>query len=173
MPGKHAPRSVLSFYLSLARAVAGALAAVGVLVAVVLVLLNLVLGRGESPPSALPTVEGAPAASPEATLPTLETPTPSPTGTALAPGRVTVAVLNGTTRRGLAAATAERIRRAGYRVVDVGNAPRTEESTIFYRPGARAEALAFQERFPEFGVLQESTQTGQAMLRVVIGADFP
>jgi hypothetical protein len=126
---------------------------------------------------------GSPAISPRATVSTkspsprptaTRTISPSPTPSTLAPAKVTVHVQNGTPRQGLAAQTAAKIRDEGYRVTTVNNAPADlAKSTIFYRKGARDEALVFQETFPEFTVLEEATGTQSAMLRVVVGADYP
>lgn len=46
---------------------------------------------------------------------------PDPEATPLEPGEVTVTVLNGTTRSGLAGTTAEELGERGYEVADVGN----------------------------------------------------
>jgi hypothetical protein len=172
MPGKHAPASPRSYYVSLARALGAALGAVGLMVAAVLVL----LGRGDGTDQ-----NASPAISPRASASRSVSPTPSvspsPTSTAspttLAPSRVTVHVQNGTARTGLAARTADAIRAKGYDVGPVNNAPRFAKSTIFYRSGGRDEALAFQEAFPEFTVVRAATGTQTTLLRVVIGADYP
>jgi hypothetical protein len=172
MPGKHAPVSARTFYLSLGRSVGGALAAVGIMVALVLV----VLDGGKNTEAGSPAIDTSPRSSPSPTPSATTTPSPtaSATPTILTPARVTVAVLNGTNRSGLAQRTADRIKEAGYPVVTVGNNSAPEEtSTIFYRPDAREEAVAFQKRFPEFTALKESTQLGNSILRAVIGADFP
>jgi hypothetical protein len=126
-----------------------------------------------------PAISPRPSASTRAPSPrptTTRTASPSPTATAstLAPAKVTVHVQNGTNRQGLAGETATKIRDKGYRVTTVNNAGASfSKSTIFYRKGAKNEALAFQETFPEFTVLKEATGTQSAMLRVVVGADYP
>jgi hypothetical protein len=101
------------------------------------------------------------------------TPTPASTPSVLPARSVSVQVLNGTARNGLARETANKIKAVGYRITGTGNAPRRAKSTIFYKKGSRDEALALQEQFPEFTVVTESSATGGAMLRVVIGADYP
>jgi len=174
MPGKHAPVSPRSYYVSLARALGAALGAVGLMVVAVIVLLS----RGGGTDQA-----GSPAITPRATVSTSNasphsTPSPTPTTSSTAPAaaQVTVHVQNGTARSGLAAATAEKIRAKGYNVVKVDNfsgAPRPAKSTIFYGRGAKDVALAFQAAFPEFTVVQEETGTERAMLRVVVGSDYP
>jgi LytR cell envelope-related transcriptional attenuator len=172
VPGKHAPVSSRSFALSLARAVSGALAVVAVIV--VVAVLALRSGDNKAAEPRTPRVEASPThrASPRPTPgPTLS---PSPAG-ARAPSEVTVVILNGTKRSGLARRTAERLRQAGYDIVDTGNAPATDQSTIFYASGARADALALSRRFPELGVLEtaDTAMARRARLTVVLGADFP
>src|SRR5438093_2585558 len=165
MPGKHAPASPRSYYVSLARALGAALGAVGLMVVAVVVLLSRGGGSDEA---------GSPAITPRSSMTTSSsprpraTPTVTPTGTTapstLAPTKVTVHVQNGTQRRRLAADTATKIRDKGYRVTRVDNAGTAfAKSTIFYRPGSRDEALAFQNSFPEFTVLKAATGTQTAM----------
>lgn len=169
MPGKHAPESSASFILSLSRAAGGALLAVAVMAILVVALLN----RGNAEPQG-PTVAN-PASTP--TRSTTPSPTPSlsssPKPSVLAPSKVTVQVLNGTARTGLASATAQDIEKAGYKLGGTGNAARTDKSMIFYRKGRRAEALAFQQIFPDFTVLKEAPASQATILRVVLGADWP
>lgn len=176
MPGKHAPASPRSFYLSLARALGAALGAVGLMVAAVLVLVS----RGGDGPN-LPTVSNArstvAATSPAPTLSATLSPSPSvrPTPSVLPVNQITVEVRNGTNRNGIGRATASKISDEGYRIGFVGNQrPTVAKSTLYYRPGRRAEALAFQKIFPEFTVVRESTALPQGTtLRVVIGGDYP
>lgn len=172
MAGNHAPASPWSFYLSLGRAVAGALAAVGLIVALTLV----ATGRG-TPATRGPgaATSPSPTPTPTATPGAATTPAPEVTPTVLPADRVTVAVLNGTSRSRLAARTAARVRAAGYAVTTVGNAARIAKSTIFYRADSRAEAEAFQRSFPQFTVLKEAPSglATNAILTAVIGADFP
>lgn len=172
MPGKHAPESSASFILSLSKAVGGALAAVAVMTILVVALLN----RGDAEPQSQgPTVlEPTGTAAATSPSPTPSSPTPKPSPTVLAPNKVTVQVLNGGTgRTGLAAQTAQEIEKEGYKLAGTGNAPRTDKSTIFYRKGHRAEALAFQRLFPDFTVLEEAPSSQSPILKVVIGADWP
>lgn len=70
-------------------------------------------------------------------------PKPAPVGAPkLAPGDTAVLVLNGNGRTGAAASEAERVRRKGYRVASVGDAPRRDytRSLVMYRPGYAADA---------------------------------
>lgn len=172
MPGKHAPASPRSFYMSLARAVAAALGAVALITIAIVVLLNRGDGKSES---ALPIVSNSPTRSTSPSPTSSPTPTATATRRVLPANQVNVEVLNGTTTNGLARETAQKIEAEGYEIVTVGNArPTIAKSTVYYRPGRRAEALAFQEAFREFTVLRElrSLPSGTT-LRVVIGGDYP
>jgi len=176
MSGKHAPDSPRSYYVSLARALGAALGAVALMVIAVVVLLSRGGGTDQATSPAISPRPGASTKSPSPRPTTTGTTSPTPTATAstLAPANVTVHVQNGTSRSRLAAQTATKIRDKGYQVTTVNNAGASfSKSTIFYRKGAKDEALAFQETFPEFTVLKEATGTQSAMLRVVVGADYP
>jgi hypothetical protein len=172
MPGKHAPKSSFSFYLSLARAAGGVVGAI-VLVAVLTV---VAFGGRDEKTSKAPLAQGT-------RTPTVKTlapsPTPlvvpSPTPTIRAPSRVTVSVLNGTGRSGLAARTAAQVRDLGYKVKNVDNATATQVSTIYYQPAFEAEARALQEHFPQFTQVKPAGDTisRDAMLTMVIGKDYP
>ena len=173
MPGKHAPASPRSFYLSLARALAAALGAVALMVIAILVLLNRGDGKDEG---ALPVVSSSPTRSTSPSPTVSPSPTPTATKSVLPVNRVTVQVLNGTTRTGLARDTAKKIEDEGYKIVgQPGNQrPPIDKSTIYYRPGRHAEALAFQEAFPEFTVVRElKSLPSSTILRVVTGGDYP
>jgi hypothetical protein len=58
-------------------------------------------------------------------------------------GELSVIVLNGNGRSGVAHAESDRVRRLGYLIGSVGNAPRTDfaHSLVMYRPGYKPEAL--------------------------------
>jgi hypothetical protein len=174
MPGKHAPASPRSFYLSAGKALGAALGAVGLMVAAVLVLLSR---GGTEPTTGSPAIQSnRPVASSKnpTPKPTTTTPSPTPTPSVLPANQITVEVLNGTSRSGLARSTGKKISDAGYRLMRVGNSTtRFAKSTIFYQSGRRGEALAFQKDFPDFTVLRQSSATGGAILRVVIGSDYP
>ncbi len=174
MPGKHAPASPRSFLLSLARALGAALGAVALIVIAIVVLLTRGDGKSLGDPTVSSPTSRATVTSPS---PTPSSPSPSPTATrsVLPANLVNVEVLNGTTRNGLARDTASKIEDEGYKIVKVDNQrPPIPKSTIFYRPGRRAEALAFQEAFPEFTVVRESESLAAGtVLRVVIGGDYP
>ncbi len=100
----------------------------------------------------LATIGGDATALPEANLDvTVQKPAPSTTTVDAAPppaparDGVSVAVLNGTTTAGLAAATATQLRELGYANVTTGNTPPvTAESVVYFRDGSQpaAEQLA-------------------------------
>jgi hypothetical protein len=139
------------------------------------ILVVALLNRGNAEEPQGPTVAN-PASSPTRSTtpsPTPSTVSPSPKPTVLAPSKVNVQVLNGTGRTGLAAAVAQDVEKAGYKLGGTGNAARTDTSTIFYQKGRRAEALAFQQIFPDFKVLKEAPASQATILRVVLGADWP
>ena len=172
MPGKHAPASPRSFYVSLGKAVGGALGAVGLIVLAIV----LVAGRGGgtkqagSPAIQTPSASHSPAPTPSAST----TPTPKPTSSTLPKRQTIVDVLNGTNRNGLERSKGKKITDAGYRLGRTVNAPqRYAKSTLFYLPGRRAEALAFQEAFPDFTVLKQARFSGGATLQAVLGAAYP
>lgn len=176
MPGKHAPASPRSYYISLARAGGAALGAVALMVIAVVILLS----RGGDDKNKLaggPTIESPrPSASRSASPRPSISPTVKPSATTpstLPKSKITVDVLNATNRSGLARTTMRQVTDAGYRAGKTGNAESLAKSTIFYRPGARDEALLFQKDFPGFTVLRESSSIGSATLRAVIGVDYP
>jgi LytR cell envelope-related transcriptional attenuator len=61
----------------------------------------------------------------------------------LSRGKTSVIVLNGNGRAGAAAASAEAVRRFGYTIGTVGNAPRTDftRTLVMFRKGYRPEAV--------------------------------
>jgi hypothetical protein len=168
MPGKHAPDSPRSYYTSLARALGAALGAIGLMVVAVVILLSRGGDddkRAGSPAIQSPRAGASRSASPRPSRSPTASPTASPTSSTLAKNKIVVDVLNSTNRPGLARRTMNEIAAAGYRAGRTGNAERLAKSTIFYRPGAREEALAFQKEFPDFTVVRESSSIGSAVLR--------
>jgi LytR cell envelope-related transcriptional attenuator len=172
MPGKHAPGSSKSFYLSVGASVGGALAALGLVLALVLVALN---AGGDDKKAGSPAVSTPPTTKSPSVKPTASV-SSTPASTVLPANRVTTAVLNGTKRTGLAGKFADQARKAGYPVLRTGNAPADfAKSTIYYRPDAQDEALAFQKRFPRFTVIAPlpPNYPSDVLLTNVLGADFP
>jgi LytR cell envelope-related transcriptional attenuator len=170
MPGRHAPKSPLSFYVSLGRAAAGVVGAV----ALVAVLAVVAFGnRGAKKPDATGGVPGTPAAS-VVSSPSVS-PSPTPSSSVRAASSVTVVVLNGAGRPGLAGKTKPKVAAEGYKVLKIGNARATKVSTIFYEPGYREEALALQQAFPGFTQVKpaDNSIAPGANLTLVLGADYP
>lgn len=178
MPGKHAPDSPASFYWSLARAATGAAAALGLVVAIVLVAVN----SRDGSPAATPTETGTGRATPtqvRTTEPTDEpTTVTSPTEEQLVPrARIRVDVLNGTDTAGLAADTAEDIRSEGYERILVGNADadgRPYRTTIFYEEGFEDEAQRLLADVPSLLRIRpkRATTQGEGNLTVILGDDY-
>ena len=119
---------------------------VGISVAVVELVVLLVIGSGALLRTVSHSVQRAaeqqalaPSASTSAHRPTAARHTAA-TVAALSPSRVHVLVLNGNGRAGAAAAAAARVRRRGYRISGVGNAPQhIARSMVMYRPGFAGE----------------------------------
>ncbi|TMK83900.1 MAG: LytR family transcriptional regulator [Actinobacteria bacterium] len=173
MPGKHAPESPASFYLSVARAVGGALVVLGV-VAVIAVAAT---GSGGKKPNAQtstppPTASTGPSSS---SAPSNTQVTPTPTTTAPNLSSITVDVLNGTTRAGLASALANKLKSDGYTIKKVANqATHQTATTIYYKAGAKAAAEAMLAAHPELKRVAPATSSTPATvtLTVVIGDDY-
>ena len=99
-------------------------------------------------------------------------------GPAVVPGRVTVAVLNGTTVGGLAAELGRKLRRQGFRLGNVTNSTDQQraESVVLFAPGSEREAsevgrrLKVDQREP----IDPESQTlaGDASVVVIAGADL-
>lgn len=171
--GKHAPQSSLSFYLSLGRALGGAAAALGLVAAIAVV----AAGGGSDETKAGDAARRPPDGKRITPSPTVA---PSPTATieggdgrTLPPRRVSVIVLNGDGRRGLAARTADRVSKEGYEVLDVSNEAITRTSTVFFGEGFAEEARALQKAFPEFTKIEAGERRQEPDLLLVIGKDFP
>jgi len=170
MPGKHAPKSPLSFFLSLGRAAAGVAGAIALVVVLAVVAFG---NRGDKK------AESGGVPSNGTPLPTITvspltiSPTPSPS--IRAPSTVTITVLNGAGRSGLAGRTRTQVIAAGWKVVKIGNAAINKKSTIFYESGFEKEALALQEKFPGFTVVKpaDNSIAPGANLTLVLGSDYP
>jgi hypothetical protein len=102
---------------------------------------------------------------------------PRRTGAAVKPGNVTVAVLNGTTVPGLAAALRDQIAAAGFRkgMINDFSDQQLAASVVQYAPGHQAEAQAVGRRF---GISRREPVTadsralaGDATVIVIAGAD--
>jgi hypothetical protein len=103
--------------------------------------------------------------------------TPERSGVAVKPGTVTVAVLNGTTVNGLAAALRDQIAAAGFKkgTINVFSDQQLAESVVEYAPGHQAEAKAvgrivgISQREPV--TANSRALTGDATVIVIAGAD--
>jgi hypothetical protein len=102
---------------------------------------------------------------------------PKRSGAVVKPGNVTVAVLNGTTVPGLAAALRDQIAAAGFKkgTINVFSNQQLAESVVQYAPGHQAEAKAVSRRV---GISQLEPVTadsrapaGDATVIVIAGAD--
>jgi polyisoprenyl-teichoic acid--peptidoglycan teichoic acid transferase len=100
--------------------------------------------------------------------------TPAPTPGATAPANTQVSVLNGLGTAGLAAATADDLRRSGYRIATVGNAPSADlsRSQIAYAPGNLADAKALAGTLLGGASLVEDSTLAPAHLTLVLGPGF-
>jgi len=171
VPGKHAPESPASFYLSVARAVGGALVVLGV-VAVIAVAAT---GSGGKKPNAQTSTPPASTAPSSSSAPSNTPVTPTPTATAPNLSSITVDVLNGTTRAGLASALANKLKSDGYTIKKVANqATHQTATTIYYKAGAKAAAEAMLAAHPELKRVAPATSSTPATvtLTVVIGDDY-
>jgi hypothetical protein len=81
---------------------------------------------------------------------------------------VTIRVLNGTKRNGLAHDVAALLRRRGFHVVGVGNAKRVTRTEIRYAARAEAQARTVAEHFTSALL----TRTAATRLTVVLGPDY-
>jgi hypothetical protein len=102
---------------------------------------------------------------------------PRRSGVTVKPGNVTVAVLNGTTVPGLAAALRDQIAAAGFKkgMINDFSDQQLAASVVQYVPGHQAEAQAIGRRF---GISQREPVTadsralaGDATVIVIAGAD--
>ena len=128
-----------------------------------------------------PASTAPPTTAPATTASTTSEPTGATgtTGTTLrSPKGVTVQVLNAVFVPGLAHRVADRIRRAGYDVVAANTALGSYSvSRIYYTDGHKADAEAFQARFPAFKVILPASQaqarlSREVALHVIIGQNY-
>jgi polyisoprenyl-teichoic acid--peptidoglycan teichoic acid transferase len=101
-------------------------------------------------------------------------PAPSPSADAAAPAGIRLAVLNALGTTGLAAATATSLRRSGYRIATVGNAPSADlpRSQIAHAPGHLADAKALAGRLLGGASLVEDPTLAPSHLTLVLGPGF-
>jgi hypothetical protein len=171
VPGKHAPESPASFILSVGRAAAGALVVLGV-VAVIAVAAT---GSNKKPTAKSSTPRVTTTTHPPTVSPSAVATSPTPTASASTAPKVTVNVLNGTTRTGIARALATKLSGEGYAVKTVATEPKHQAvTTIYYRPGQAAAADALLAAHPELGKVAAATSTTptNATLTVILGDDY-
>ncbi|HEV8420679.1 MAG TPA: LytR C-terminal domain-containing protein [Actinomycetota bacterium] len=113
------------------------------------------------------TVSNSPSSTPTGT------PTPTPSRKAKVKG-VVVLVLNGTTRRGLAAEVSRTLANAGYKMKVPGNAKSIRRTIVYYRADSLPEAqLIVQKYFPD-ALLRRAPASvpDDVRVEIVLGADF-
>ncbi len=100
--------------------------------------------------------------------------TPAPTPGATAPANTQVSVLNALGTTGLAATTATELRRSGYRIATVGNAPSSDlaRSQIAYAPGDLAEARTLASTLVGGASLVEDPTLAASHLTLILGPGF-
>ncbi|WP_327696338.1 LytR C-terminal domain-containing protein [Streptomyces sp. NBC_00459] len=118
-PRMRRPRGRRRFVLGLVASVA----ALGLIGWGTLQLIDVFTGGGSKATAAGPKSDCATKATPTATAPTAPRTLPKP-------GGITVNVLNATPRSGLAKQAADELRRRGFRIGDVGNAPKAYDKKI-------------------------------------------
>ena len=176
MTGKHEP----PFSTTLFRLATATLRAA--LVAAALVVGLFVLSRA-FPQQETPVPQATGGGGPP-TTPPQETSPPSDQGTTPAPDKpspdvegVRLAVLNGTSETGLAAATVDRLKERGYRVdgEDIGNAQSSYEvTTLFFRRDSRLEARHLRDTVFEGAKLEPATAglDPDVRITVALGQDW-
>jgi hypothetical protein len=143
-------------------------------------LFDSVIGGIRLPPEVLAAQDAAPtdpapasssAGAPSAPAPSAPAPAPAAAPAPIAPRAVTVDVLNGTGRAGLAGKVADALRGQGFAVGTVGNSTATvSSSTVRYGPGAAGKARVLAAAVPG-AVLQASSSLGNAV-QLVIGPNY-
>src|SRR5215218_2612048 len=101
-------------------------------------------------------------------------PTPQPAPGATAPTGTQVTVLNALGTTGLAATAATQLRRSGYRITTVGNAPSADlsRSQIAYAPGRLADAKTLATTLPGGARLIEDPTLTAPNLTLILGPGF-
>jgi LytR cell envelope-related transcriptional attenuator len=157
------------------------------LVAVAAVVLGVRALGGDGLPSASSTSPGTSAAAASAVASPSPSPAASPTPAPTSAGddpttdpaadvdrSAPVTVLNATGRAGLATGVAATLRSAGWSVASTGNYRQDPPPTTVYYPGAelRATARAISEDLPGVQRVVRSARFGDAVVTVVLGADY-
>jgi LytR cell envelope-related transcriptional attenuator len=171
LPGKHESGSKRSFYLSVATSTLRGLILVALVVLGIVGLTKLFpqnTSAGVTPPPSVTVGEPSASGSP--------TTSPSPTDRRKArpKSQVTVQVLNGTSRPGLAAEVTSRLKSDGYKTKTPDNySPKIETTIIYYQSDSQPEAQRLQrQRFPGSELRPApATLPGDVDLQVIVGAD--
>jgi polyisoprenyl-teichoic acid--peptidoglycan teichoic acid transferase len=102
------------------------------------------------------------------------TPAPAATSGATAPASTQVSVLNALGTTGLAATTANKLRRSGYGIATVGNAPSADlaRSQISYAPGRIADARTLASTLLGGALLIEDPTLAPSQLTLILGPGF-
>ncbi|WP_157876930.1 LytR C-terminal domain-containing protein [Streptomyces graminilatus] len=123
----------------------------------------------------------ATAAGPKADCATKASPSPTPTAAAKAlpkPGGITVNVLNATPRSGLAKQAADELKKRGFRIGDVGNAPKAYDKKIAGTGILLGAKSAVQAALPLLGTqlagaqLKTDTRASATEVDLLIGTTF-
>jgi LytR cell envelope-related transcriptional attenuator len=111
--------------------------------------------------------------SPQASANPSVSPTPTATRAAKVRG-VVVLVLNGTSKKGLAAEVSATLKTAGYKLKIPGNAKATRRTTVYYRADSLPEAQAILGRWFPDALLKPipASAPDDVRVEVVLGADF-
>jgi hypothetical protein len=171
LTGKHEPPSTATFYVSLATATLRAALVVAALV-VGLFVLSRAFPQEETPvpqatggaPTTPPTDDETTPPTDDETTPPTDQPSPDVQG-------VRLAVLNGTSETGLAAATVDRLKDRGYRVDrdDIGNAQSTYSvTTLFFRNDSRLEARHLRDTVFKGAKLEPATASLNPDVRITV-----
>jgi hypothetical protein len=174
--GKHVPESPASFYASVGRHAAGAVAVVGVVALVIALATRDDDGSAIGvQPTTSTTNTGQPTGDPSATTSAAPTDTTTPAREPRPRVDIRVTVLNGEGTPQLASRTSDRFIQAGYTVANVGDAAPRDKTVIFYKKGAKPEALLLLEDFPELIRVKPAAGDeidADALLTVILGDDY-
>jgi hypothetical protein len=166
-PRMRRPRGRRRFVLGLVASVA----ALGLIGWGTLQLIDVFTGGGSKATAAGPKSDCATKATPKATTPTAPRALPKP-------GRITVNVLNATPRSGLAKQAADELRRRGFRIGDVGNAPKAYDKKIAGAGMVLGAKSAAQAALPVLGTqlagaqVKTDTRTSATEVDLLIGTKF-
>lgn len=171
--GKHVPSTSASFYASLGRHLAGGIAIVAVVALVIALATRDDDVEAGSTPTTTPTATTTPTETAEPTTEPSET--QQPPREPRSRDEITITVLNGNGRSGLASTTSQKFVAAGYTVGTIGDAEPRDKTVIFYKKGAKPEAELLLEDFPDLIRIKPASGSEvdpAVLLTVVLGADY-